>query len=81
MNRKSKKLQKRNYGVNLCQKHTQRPPLTSLTPLSSRVVPCLTFGQLAEAMGEDCLMYGLAVMVPLLNIYCLVSMRGRIRDK
>jgi len=45
------------------------------------IVPCVTFGNLAEAMGEDCMMYGAATMVPLLNFYCFVTMRGRVREK
>lgn len=44
-------------------------------------VPCLTFGQLAEKLGEDCMPYGLALLVPLLNIYCLITVRGRVREK
>ncbi|XP_063690208.1 uncharacterized protein LOC134822868 [Bolinopsis microptera] len=44
-------------------------------------VPCLTFGQTAEALGDDCMMSGLAMLVPLLNLYCLVTVRGRIREK
>jgi Cys-rich protein (TIGR01571 family) len=27
------------------------------------------------------MMYGAAMLVPLLNLYCLISVRGRIREK
>lgn len=45
------------------------------------IAPCWIFGQTAEAMGEDCLMYALSMFVPLLNLYCVITMRGRIREK
>eukprot|EP00116_Pleurobrachia_bachei_P015069 sb/3475331/ len=44
-------------------------------------VPCLTFGQTAEMLGDDCLMAGVASMVPLLNLYCFLTVRGRVREK
>jgi len=44
-------------------------------------VPCFTFGKNAEALGESCPMYGCAYLVPGLNLYCLATVRGRIRDQ
>ena len=43
--------------------------------------PCIQFGRNAEALGESCFMYALSQFVPLLNIYCRTTVRGRIRDK
>lgn len=43
-------------------------------------VPCYTFGKVAESVGDDCLLCGLALFVPLLNIYALVMARGKVRD-
>ena len=41
------------------------------------IVPCVTFGQNAEAAGvTSCVMGGLAMFVPLLNLYCLIKVRG-----
>ena len=44
-------------------------------------VPCYTFGKNAETVGESCVMYGLSMIVPLLNIWCMTSIRGRIREQ
>ena len=49
--------------------------------LLSYFVPCLVFGQNAEKLGESCVMYGLSQLVPLLGLYCRVSVRGRIREQ
>ena len=35
-------------------------------------------GQTAEMLGDDCLMAAVASMVPLLNIYCFLTVRGRV---
>lgn len=43
-------------------------------------VPCYTHGKIAEAVGDDCLLCGLALLVPLLNIYALVTTRGKVRE-
>ena len=43
--------------------------------------PCYVFGKNAEQLGESCILYALALFVPLLDLYCLVSVRGRIREQ
>ncbi len=43
-------------------------------------IPCYTQGKLAESVGDDCLLCGLALIVPLLNIYARVSTRGKVRE-
>ena len=43
--------------------------------------PCFTFGEAAATLGEDCVMYGLGAMVPFLNFYLYVTVRGRVREK
>lgn len=49
--------------------------------LLSFFCPCIQFGRNAEALGESCMTYGLSQLVPLLNLYCRVTIRGRIREK
>jgi Cys-rich protein (TIGR01571 family) len=44
-------------------------------------VPCLQFGRNAEAIGENCLTYGLSQIVPILGLYCRAMVRGKIRDQ
>ncbi|XP_064389115.1 uncharacterized protein LOC135337132 [Halichondria panicea] len=44
-------------------------------------VPCYTFGKNAEQLGENCVMYGLSWMVPILNIWCRTQIRGKIREQ
>ena len=44
-------------------------------------VPCYTFGKNAEAVGDSCLMCALAYFVPLLNLFAVVSVRGKIREQ
>ncbi len=44
-------------------------------------VPCYTFGKNAEQLGENCLMYGLSYIVPFLNIWCRMQIRGKIREQ
>ncbi len=44
------------------------------------VVPCYTHGKIAEAVGDDCLLCGLVLLVPLLNIYALITTRGKVRE-
>ncbi len=53
----------------------------SIIGLLSYFVPCVVFGQNAEKLGESCVMYGLSQVVPLLNLYCRTSVRGRIREQ
>jgi len=43
-------------------------------------LPCYTMGKNAEAVGESCVLYGLAFFVPILDIFCAASIRGKIRD-
>ena len=47
----------------------------------SYFVPCYQFGKNAEAMGESCLLYGIGIFVPLLDIYLMATLRGKIRDQ
>ncbi|XP_041357824.1 cell number regulator 3-like [Gigantopelta aegis] len=44
-------------------------------------VPCYTFGKNAEAVGDSCLLCGIAYFVPLLNIFAAVSIREKIRNQ
>ncbi|KAH3753136.1 uncharacterized protein LOC127848642 isoform X2 [Dreissena polymorpha] len=44
-------------------------------------VPCVTFGQNAEAIGEgSCLTCGICYLVPVLNFFIAVKVRGRVRE-
>ena len=38
-------------------------------------------GKSAEAVGDDCLLCGLAVYVPILHLYALCSNRAKIREQ
>ncbi|XP_003382496.1 PREDICTED: protein PLANT CADMIUM RESISTANCE 3-like [Amphimedon queenslandica] len=51
------------------------------TCLLSFMCPCIQFGRNAEALGESCVMYALSQFVPLLNLYCRVTIRGKIREQ
>lgn len=46
-------------------------------------VPCVTFGQNAEAAGtaSSCLIGGIFFLIPLLNIICWIQTRGAIREQ
>ena len=44
-------------------------------------VPCLTAGRNAEHVGESCIVHCLFSLIPLVNIWCHASVRGKIRDK
>jgi len=46
----------------------------------SWLVPCYQFGKNAEAVGESCLMCGLGMIVPILNLILGAKIRGKIRD-
>ena len=46
----------------------------------SYFVPCYTFGKNAETVGENCLLYGLLSLFPLLNCICGATIRGKVRD-
>lgn len=46
------------------------------------IVPCVTFGKNAEAAGvTSCMLGALAMFIPLVNIFCLVKVRGAIREQ
>jgi hypothetical protein len=38
------------------------------------------FGKNAEKVGENCLLCGLALFVPILNLYAVTTIRGLIRE-
>ncbi|XP_065176537.1 uncharacterized protein LOC135806296 [Sycon ciliatum] len=44
-------------------------------------VPCYTFGMVAEKVGENCLICGLSLMVPILHLYTMSLIRGRVREQ
>ncbi|XP_045185958.1 uncharacterized protein LOC123543961 [Mercenaria mercenaria] len=47
----------------------------------SYFLPCVTYGQNAEKMGEgSCLLCGLVYFVPILNLIEWVNIRGKIRE-
>lgn len=48
--------------------------------LISYFVPCYQFGKNAEAVGESCLLCGLALLVPLVDLWAVISIRGKIRE-
>jgi len=43
--------------------------------------PCYVFGKNAEQLGESCVMYALSQFVPILDIWCRTSVRGKIREQ
>ncbi len=44
-------------------------------------VPCYTFGKNAEGVGDSCCLCALAYFVPFLNLFAVLSVRGKIRDQ
>lgn len=58
-----------------------RQILFHLTGIITYIVPCYTFGKNAEQLGESCIMYALSQFVPILNIWCRVSVRSKIREQ
>jgi len=44
-------------------------------------VPCYTAGKNAEAVGENCLLCGLVLLVPLANLWFPAQIRGKIREQ
>uniref|UniRef100_A0A0B7B195 Uncharacterized protein n=1 Tax=Arion vulgaris TaxID=1028688 RepID=A0A0B7B195_9EUPU len=48
--------------------------------LITYLVPCYTFGKNAEAVGDSCLLCGLAYFVPFLDIVALITVRRKIRE-
>ena len=51
------------------------------TCIITYVAPCYTFGKNAEAVGDSCVLCGLASCVPLLNIWFGASTRRKIREQ
>ena len=51
------------------------------TCIIAYIVPCYVFGKNAEKVGENCLLCGLALFVPILNLYAVTKIRGIIREK
>lgn len=53
------------------------------TCLITWFLPCLSFGQNAEAAGTagSCLVGGILFLIPLVNIVCWIKTRGAIREK
>ena len=54
--------------------------LTPIPPgIITWLVPCVTFGQNAEAVGvTSCVMGAIALFIPIVNLYCLIKVRGKI---
>lgn len=44
-------------------------------------VPCYTHGKNAEAVGDSCLLCGLSLLVPLLDLFTMTSIRGKVREQ
>lgn len=44
------------------------------------LIPCYTQGKLAESVGDDCLLCGVAMLIPLVNLYARLTTRGKVRD-
>lgn len=47
----------------------------------SYFVPCYQFGKNAEAVGESCVVCGIALLVPIANIIAAMKIRGKIREQ
>ena len=45
------------------------------------LAPCYTAGKNAEAIDGNCVMHGVYSVIPLANIYCHATVRGKIREK
>jgi Cys-rich protein (TIGR01571 family) len=44
-------------------------------------VPCYVHGKIAQAIGENCLCYGLLQIVPIANFITAIMLRGKVRDQ
>jgi Cys-rich protein (TIGR01571 family) len=44
-------------------------------------IPCYVSGKIAEKVGENCLLHGAILFVPLVNLFCLATIRGKVRDQ
>ena len=49
--------------------------------LITYLVPCYTYGKVAEAVGDSCLLCGCIFCIPILNIICGGCIRRKVRDK
>ena len=47
----------------------------------SYILPCYQFGLNAEATGESCMTCAIAYVIPIVNLYAAVQIRGRIREQ
>ncbi|ESP00582.1 hypothetical protein LOTGIDRAFT_203561 [Lottia gigantea] len=43
-------------------------------------VPCYTFARTSEQVGESCLLCGILYFIPLVDIFAVVSVRGKVRE-
>ena len=43
--------------------------------------PCYTAGKNAEAVGESCVLCGLATFVPLVDLFSIAQIRSKIREQ
>ena len=49
--------------------------------LITYIVPCVTAGRNAEAVGEGCFLYGLLAILGPIGIWSRAKIRGKIRDQ
>merc|ERR1712025_129647 len=46
------------------------------------LAPCVSFGQISEAVGtSSCFMGGILFLIPLVNIICWIKNRGAVREQ
>jgi len=43
-------------------------------------LPCYTFGKTAEAVGDSCFLCAAASFVPIVNLFAMASVRGKVRQ-
>ncbi len=43
-------------------------------------IPCYTFGKTAEAVGDGCCLCGICLLVPLVNLFAICNVRGKVRE-
>lgn len=51
------------------------------TCIITYIVPCYTFGKNAEQIGESCILCALTQFIPWVDLWCRVSVRGKIREQ
>jgi len=49
--------------------------------LISYFVPCYQFGKVAEAVGENCVVCGIILFVPIANLIASLKIRGKVREQ